>query len=115
MPNSFIITYVSSTGPRITEWSMDRPEDFCETSGQPVATPLGATQCSTHAGLADPCPTAQRIPPECTHSVARLDPAAAPATPRCLDCGAEGQDVTEEYRERYSGPTPGPADNEDPA
>lgn len=92
MAQLLIQTYYVGAEQHIVEWDMSQIEDFCEVSGQPIATRLGRTQCNMHDLDADDCPRASRVPTECTHDPARFDPQAPRETPRCLDCGAEGRE-----------------------
>lgn len=102
--NAFIYTYEVGGAERIVSWSMDTTEAFCKVSRLVVAVPLNRTHCNVHDLDADDCPLGYRTPPECQHDPARLDPGALPEVPRCLECGAEGQDVTNDlaWRRRTS-------------
>lgn len=114
MPNVFLCTYPVSGEQRIAEWSLDTSEAFC---AQP---PLGGgeasglvihpdtRQCNIHwPDPSGPCVAGYRSPPECQHEPNRVTPADAQGLLSCLDCGAQGRDVTDDWRERLRG-TAGP-------
>jgi hypothetical protein len=103
------------SGRIVIAWPTDEPEAFCMsddafTDAAHRVIVHGTDRCALHGMYDEPCLTGYRQPAECPHE--RLDPAAGPATPRCLICGRRGTDVTARHSRGSFAALPGPAPDE---
>lgn len=114
MTNVFLRTYLVAGEQRIAEWSMDVHEAFCdippdgEGNGSRLVINPDSGNCNPHWPDPEgrPCIAGYRMPPECQHEPNRLDPNAPAGELHCLDCGLEGRDVTDDWRNRLRGTAP---------
>jgi len=122
MANHYMNTYMIAGVRRVIEWDTDVPERYCagapdDGDGTGLVINPASNMCNVHWPADEggaTCTVAERTPTTCLHPVDRLDADAPPLTPRCLECGLSGVDVTAQWT-----PTPrlveqAPGDTSDP-